>query len=257
MAERVSDPPRVSVVVPFFDSGRHLRACIESLLALDARPGEVELIFVDNGSTDDSAAIAADFRGITVLHEATAGAYAARNTGIRVARAPIIAFTDADCTVDRDWVRAIIAGMTDPEVGALLGHCRYPDNASLPLRLLGAYENAKIVVVAGRCPPANRFAYCNNMAVRASIFDEIGPFREWRRAADSELVHRMGIKRPELGLVYDPAVRITHLEFTRARDRARRLRLYTETNAQIDGFRELKVSQRLAILWFWLRGGGL
>lgn len=257
MAERVSDPPRVSVVVPFFDSGRHLRACIESLLALDARPGEVELIFVDNGSTDDSAAIAADFCGITVLHEATAGAYAARNTGIRVTRAPIIAFTDADCTVDRDWARAILASMDDQGTGAVIGHCRYPDDATLPLKLLGAWENAKAAHVTRRCPPANRFAYCNNMAVRASLFYEIGPFREWRRAADSELVHRMGLKRPELGLVYDPTVRITHLEFTRARDRARRLRLYTETNAQIDGFRELKVSQRLAILWLWLRVGGL
>ena len=256
MAERVSAPPRVSVVVPFFDSGRHLRACIESLLALDARPGEVELIFVDNGSTDDSAAIAADFRGITVLHEATAGAYAARNTGIRVARAPIIAFTDADCTVDRGWVRAIIAGMTDPEVGALLGHCRYPDNASLPLRLLGAWENAKAAHVTRCCPPANRFAFCNNMAVRASIFDEIGPFREWRRAADSELVHRMADERLDLELRYDPTMRITHNEFTRARDRARRLRLYTETNAQIDGFRELGPGQRLAVLWSWLLGAG-
>jgi glycosyltransferase involved in cell wall biosynthesis len=244
------------VVVPFHDSGRHLRSCIESLLALDAEPGEIEIILVDNGSTDDSAAIAADVRGITVLHEATPGAYAARNTGIRVARAPIIGFTDADCRVDRNWGRAIVAGMADPTVGALVGHCRYPDDASVPLKLLGAYENAKTAVVTRRFPPANRFAYCNNMAVRASLFDELGLFREWRRAGDSEFVHRMAQRRPDLLLAYDSDIRVTHLEFNRARDRARRLRLYTSTNSKIVGFRELDIGQRLAVLWFWLSGGG-
>lgn len=256
MAERARREPLVSVVVPFHDSGGHLGACIESLLALDAGPGEVELIVVDNASTDDSAAIAAGFRGITVLHESTPGAYAARNTGIRVARAPIIAFTDADCTVDGDWAQAILASMADTDVGAVIGHCRYPDDATLPLKLLGAWENAKADHVTRRCPRANRFAYCNNMAVRASLFDEIGPFREWRRAADSELVHRMARERPDLEFRYDPTARITHNEFTRARDRARRLRLYTDTNQQIDGFRELGPGQRLAVLWSWLLGTG-
>jgi glycosyltransferase involved in cell wall biosynthesis len=256
MSDRSLGGPRVSVVVPFFDSGRHLRASIEALLDLDAEPGEVEVILVDNGSTDDSAAIAASFRGITVLHEAMPGAYAARNTGIRVARAPIVGFTDADCTVDRNWAQTIFETMDDPAVGALVGHCRYPDGASLPLRLLGSWENAKIAVVTRRFPPANHFAYCNNMAVRASLFDEIGAFREWRRAADSELVHRMARERPDLELVYEPAMRVTHREFTRARDRARRLRLYTETNAQINGFRELGTGQRLAVLWYWFCGVG-
>jgi glycosyltransferase involved in cell wall biosynthesis len=256
MAERDTREPRVSVVVPFFDSGRHLRICIESLLALDAEPGGVELVFVDNASTDDSAAIVADFQGITVLHEPTPGAYAARNTGIRVARGSIIAFTDADCSVDRDWARAIFASMADPATGAVIGHCRYPESAARSLKLIGAWENAKAAHVARRCPPANRFAYCNNMAVRASLFDEIGPFLEWRRAADSEFVHRMAAERPELALRYDPAMRITHHEFTRARDRARRLRLYTDTNTQIDGFRELTALQRLRVLANLLFGAG-
>ena len=48
----------------------------------------------------------------------------------------------------------------------------------------------------------------------------------------------------------------THHEFTRARDRSARLRLYTETNTQIDGFRELTVLQRLGALWHMLLGGG-
>ena len=58
--------------------------------------------------------------------------------------------------------------MLDPTVGILIGHCRYPAGASLALRLLGAYENAKADYVVTRCAPACHFAYANNMAVRSS-----------------------------------------------------------------------------------------
>jgi glycosyltransferase involved in cell wall biosynthesis len=248
--------PLISVVVPFFNSARYLAPCIESLLALEAGPGQVELIFVDNGSSDDSAAIVGRYEGITLLRETTPGAYPARNRGIQVARAPIIAFTDADCTVDENWAQVILDRMSNPVLGILIGHCRFPSAASLPLRLIGAWENAKAQYIAQECPPAHRIAYCNNMAVQAALFAEVGPFRDWRRAGDSEFAHRMARERPDLALAFEPAMRITHHEFVRARDRARRLRLYTDTNTQIEDFRELDTGQRLAVLWHLLHGAG-
>ncbi len=239
--------PAVSVIVPFYQSGRHIRACIESLLHQVNVEGEVEIILVDNGSPDDSAAIAADYQNVTLLREATRGAYAARNTGIRRATAPIIAFTDADCVVDPDWIHAIQEGFRSPSVGVLIGHCRYPVDASLALQLLGAYENAKADYVTSRGAPSQQFAYANNMAVRRSIFDQLGPFKEWARAADSELVHRLASAPLGLHGVYSDAVRVTHVEFVSARARARRLALYSQTNSQISTFEELTVKDRLAI----------
>jgi glycosyltransferase involved in cell wall biosynthesis len=244
----VSDHPRVSVVVPFFDSQRHIAACIESLLGQDDVGGPLEVIFVDNGSTDASPSVVRRYPELTVLEEKTPGAYAARNAGIRRARAPLIAFTDADCVVDRGWLRSICEGMGDPTIAVLLGHCRYPPQASPLLRILGAYENAKAEYVIDRGAAAHRFAYANNMAVRASVFAEIGLFKEWRRAADSELVHRLASRRPDLRMEYRRSMRVTHLEFTRARDRARRLSLYTRTNTQIETFRELGLGERLGVL---------
>lgn len=237
--------PQVSVIVPFFNSGRYLRDCIGALLAQDS--DGVELIFIDNGSTDDSAAIVAEHPTITLLSESREGAYAARNAGIRRARAPILAFTDADCVVDRDWVSVLRTALHDDAVGAVVGHCRYPTNASRPLRLLAAYENAKAAYALERCAPEYRFAYANNMAVRAPLFGALGPFREWARAADSEWVHRLAVRRPDLGFAYCRRMRVTHCEFLRARDRLRRLSLYTRTNRRIDGFRELGWGQRLAV----------
>lgn len=243
----MNDRPCLSVVVPFHNSERTLAVCIEALLSQDG-VGPYEIILIDNRSTDTSAAIVARYRELIALDEPTPGAYAARNTGIRRASAPLIALTDADCVVDRDWLRSIVAGMQNPQTAILLGHCRYPASASLALRLLGAYENAKSEYVLGHCASAHHFAYCNNMAVRASVFAELGLFEEWQRAADSELVHRLAQRRPDWKLTYRYSMRITHLEFLRARDRTRRLGLYTHTNANIATFRELEPVQRLGVL---------
>ncbi len=249
----MADRPCVSVVVPFFNSERHLAACIESLLEQDDVGGPFEVILINNGSTDGSASIAGRYRELTVLEEPTPGAYAARNAGLRRARAPLIAFTDADCVADGDWLRSIRDGMQDPSVAILLGHCRYPAQASLALRLLGAYENAKTEYVVHCCAAAHHFAHANNMAVRASVFAELGLFKEWKRAADSELVHRLAASRPDLRLAYRRSMRVTHMEFLHARQRVRRLSLYTQTNSQIETFRELGVAQRVGLLWHLLR----
>jgi GT2 family glycosyltransferase len=166
----------------------------------------------------------------------------------------LIAFTDADCTVDSDWLRSIEDAMEDPSLGMLVGHFRYPRRASVALRLLGIYENAKTEYVLNRCPSSQHFAYANNMAIRASLFESLGGFKEWERASDTEFVHRVASYRPDLRLAYDRSMRITHLEFVSARARARRLLLYAQTNSKIDTFEELGPSRRIAALTGLLRG---
>lgn len=245
----MTEAPFISVVVPFFDSERHLAPCIDSLLAQRSFGEAYEIILINNASTDGSAAIAHRYRDeLTLLEESAPGAYAARNTGIRAARGPLIALTDADCVVDPDWLRSIFEGMSDPKTAILLGHCQYATTSSPALRLLAAYENAKAEYVTSHCDPTYRFAYANNMAVRASVFAELGPFEEWPRAADTELVHRLTARRPDLEVVYRPSMRVTHLEFSSGMGRARRLRLYRRTNTRIATFRELGLAQHARIV---------
>lgn len=254
--------PAISVVVPFFASEEHLEECLVSLLrAAEALDEPVELIFVDNVSPDGSAALIQHYlerdaevqAEVRLLREETPGAYPARNAALRVAGASVIAFTDADCAVDPGWLASIREGMEDPEVGVLLGDVRYPPNASWALRRLAAYENAKTRYVL-ELPSSYHFAYANNMAVRASVFDEIGYFEEWQRAGDTEWVHRLAAQRPDLRVAFEPTMSVTHLEFRSARRRARRLSLYTTTNSKIPSFRELSTRQRLALLWRMLVG---
>ena len=249
----MSAGPDISVVVPFYDSERHIRSCVESLLDQDGFDGTYELILVDNGSTDSSAAIVAEYPRVTVLAESTPGAYAARNRGIGHASAPLIAFTDADCVVAGDWLAAIREAMIDPRTAIVVGHCRYPARATLTLRLLGAYEAAKAEYVIERASSELHFAYGNNMAVRASVFAELGPFRRWRRAGDTELAHRLAARRPDLRLAYCPSMRVTQREFLSTRARLRRLRLYRTTNARVGDFRELDAWSRLRGMLLMLR----
>ena len=249
----MSARPEISVVVPFHDSTGHLAACIDALLDQDGDTA-YEVILVDNRSSDGSASIARGYDAVRVLEEPRPGAYAARNTGIRAAVAPLIGLTDADCVVAPDWIDSIRRGMGDPDTAVLLGHVRYPSTASLPLRWLGDYEAAKARYVLQDAAPAHRFAYANNMAVRAAVFEEVGEFRDWPRAADTELDHRLAAARPDLRVAYRDGMRVVHAEFLRARDRLRRLSLYTRTNSRIATFRGLGFTQRLVVVGRALRG---
>ncbi|HKN87809.1 MAG TPA: glycosyltransferase [Nitrospiraceae bacterium] len=86
---------RVSVIVPVFNAERFLAKTIESVLSQTY--ADIELIVVDDGSTDGSARILADYQDhICVIRQANAGQSAARNTGARIAKGRYLAFLDSD-----------------------------------------------------------------------------------------------------------------------------------------------------------------
>jgi glycosyltransferase involved in cell wall biosynthesis len=92
--------PKVSVVVPVFNVGKYLGESLESLLRQTLE--EIEIVCVDDGSTDSSAAALADFAArdarVKVLTQANAGAGAARNAGLEAAQGEYVFFCDPD-----DW----------------------------------------------------------------------------------------------------------------------------------------------------------
>jgi glycosyltransferase involved in cell wall biosynthesis len=86
--------PLVSVIIPVYNGQQYLAAAIDSVLEQDYRP--LEIIVVDDGSTDESARIAQSYSEVLYLYQANGGAAAARNTGIAAAHGEIIAFLDHD-----------------------------------------------------------------------------------------------------------------------------------------------------------------
>jgi glycosyltransferase involved in cell wall biosynthesis len=100
--------PGVTVVVAAYNAAATLRACLDSLRALDYPV--VEILVVDDGSTDETAAIA-HAGGARVLVSPRGGPAAARNIGVEQATHDIVAFTDADCVVPGHWLRALVDGL--------------------------------------------------------------------------------------------------------------------------------------------------
>jgi glycosyltransferase involved in cell wall biosynthesis len=111
----------VSIIVPFLDAAATLPACLAGLQAQDDFDGDVEWIFVDNGSTDDSAKILRADTRVRLLLESRPGAYMARNTGAAAATGGILAFIDPDCVPGQSWLRSLFDAMREPGVAVALG----------------------------------------------------------------------------------------------------------------------------------------
>ena len=127
--------PAVSVVIPAYNYGHYLRDAIDSVLCQTF--GALEMIVVDDGSTDNTAEIVRNYKDprVRYVHQANAGLSAARNTGIREARAPLIALLDADDIWLPEMLATVMARYAEspPEVGAVACASLRVDAAGAPI----------------------------------------------------------------------------------------------------------------------------
>src|SRR5262249_29951124 len=129
--------PSLSVVVPVRDGGRDFGRCLQRLR--DSHLADFELIVIDDGSTDDSAAVAARAGAIVVRLASPQGPAAARNRGARDASAPLTCFLDADVAVrSRALDRALARFAADPGLSALFGSY---DDAPMAPGIVSQYRN--------------------------------------------------------------------------------------------------------------------
>lgn len=165
--------PDVSVVIPVRDCAAYIEAAVASALAQTVPPREV--IVVDNGSTDASAALAAAFGApVTVLEQLPAGnAPAARNAGVRHATGAALAFLDADDT----WSPARLERGLEAlgEADLVFGRVEELHSPELTAAQRAALPPAR-GVVPGRV--------ITTLLVARATFDRVGPFDEDLRAAD-------------------------------------------------------------------------
>src|SRR4051812_14055830 len=117
--------PLVSVVVPTSNRADYLEVALASLAAQDLDADAYEVIVIDDGSNDRTPAVIEAAGVRSVRREQPQGPNAARNTGVRVAGADLIAMVDDDVWAPPGWLRAIVDGAErHPEAGALGGPIR-------------------------------------------------------------------------------------------------------------------------------------
>jgi lipopolysaccharide/colanic/teichoic acid biosynthesis glycosyltransferase/GT2 family glycosyltransferase len=112
--------PQVTVVVPAHNAAQTLSLCLAALLKQDYPSSAYEVIVVDDGSTDATAAVARAAGG-RVVTQPHAGPAAARNRGAAEARGDLLLFTDADCEPTSGWISALVAPFADPRVAGAKG----------------------------------------------------------------------------------------------------------------------------------------
>lgn len=211
--------PFVSVVIPTHQRADVLRRCLAALTAQDY-PGRLEIIVVDDGSTDETPQVVGEFvrrNGVRYLRQTNRGPAAARNHGIAAAGGEIIAFTDDDCLVPQDWVRRLVQGYrTHPEIAGVGGRLEPP--AEYREHPIAQYERSEgretygagdVEVIGGfDCPAGGT----NNMSYRRQVLEEVGGFDEdfpYAAGEDADLKWR--ICQRGARLLYLP-VSVIHLQ---------------------------------------------
>ncbi|MCU1382477.1 MAG: wbbL 2, partial [Acidobacteria bacterium] len=117
--------PRVSFVIPVRNDAARLETCLRSILRNDYRSGDVEIIVVDNGSSDGSAEVATQL-GARVIRVDQGRVAELRNRGAALASTEVLAFVDADNEIVAGWVYAALACLQLPGVGAAGALCHAP-----------------------------------------------------------------------------------------------------------------------------------
>jgi hyaluronan synthase len=119
--------PHVAIVMPAFNEEAVIARSLRSLLTLDYPVEKLELVAVNDGSTDETLArireVAAEEPRVRVIDLGhNQGKRAAMAAGMRATAADILAFVDSDSTLEPDALRRLVQGFADPRVGAVCGH---------------------------------------------------------------------------------------------------------------------------------------
>jgi cellulose synthase/poly-beta-1,6-N-acetylglucosamine synthase-like glycosyltransferase/peptidoglycan/xylan/chitin deacetylase (PgdA/CDA1 family) len=132
----------VSVIVPAYNEAANIEATIRSLLASDYP--WVELVVVDDGSTDDTANIVErlNLPGVRLIRRPNGGKPAALNTGIRAARGELLVLVDGDTVFESDAIGHLVQPFADPEVGAVSGNTKVANRGGL----LGRWQHLEYVI---------------------------------------------------------------------------------------------------------------
>jgi glycosyltransferase involved in cell wall biosynthesis len=134
-----AETPRVSAVVTTYNYARFLPDALDSVLAQSYR--NLEIVVIDDGSTDDTADVARRYaeRGVRYVCRPHGGAGRARNAGLEATSAPLVAFLDADDAWLPDRVAAGVAHLTrHPELALAAGHAFACDERLVPTAVVPA-----------------------------------------------------------------------------------------------------------------------
>ena len=203
--------PTVSIIVPCFNEARTVKKTVMSLLGLNYPKDKLSILIVDDGSTDNTYAIAhtfTRFKNVSVVRQKNGGKYTAMNYGIRQSTADIVGCLDADSTVDSEALMRMIPFFNDTKVMAVTpamraivgdqgnGEKKSSDSRSKKPTILQHIQRAEynVGIFTKRV-----YAMIDAIHVtpgpfsifRREVFDKIGYFRHAHNTEDMEIAFRL------------------------------------------------------------------
>jgi len=136
-----------SIIIPTFNGASRIGNCLDSLEKQTAGRN-VEILVVDDGSTDNTANVVRGYSSVRLIPQANAGPASARNRGALEAKGKILLFTDDDCVPMPDWLEAMLGPFKDPEVVGAKGVYR-THQRSLAARFVQIEYEDKYRLMAG------------------------------------------------------------------------------------------------------------
>lgn len=133
--------PDLSVIIPVWNSERQLALCLDALAAQQGALEGVQVIVVDNGSTDETRKVAEGYCFVEVFDEPRPGSYCARNKGLEHAKGSYVCFVDSDCIPQANWIEKIREALVKhPEAGILAGRIELFRTSAEDSETCEAYE---------------------------------------------------------------------------------------------------------------------
>jgi glycosyltransferase involved in cell wall biosynthesis len=183
-------PSAVSVIIPAYNAQATMAEALKAVLAQTAYC-PIQVIVVDDGSTDNTAAIIKRFPSVKYIYQDNQGPASARNRGAAAASGDVFIFTDSDCCPEPKWITKMIAGFSDPSIGAVAGSYSIANPGERLARVIHGeirFRHLRLM------PEFTRAFGSYNVAIHAGFFRQSGGFNsEYRRASgeDNDLSYRL------------------------------------------------------------------
>lgn len=161
----------VSVIIPAKNEAVNISTCLKSVFSVEYPQQNYEVIIVDNGSTDATVEIAESL-GAAVFEKPELKISALRNFGVEMARGDIIAFLDADCTVEKDWLEKAKVYFSSEDTVCFGSPPRIPQQPTWVQKTWFLVREKKEQLME------TPWLESMNMFVRRSVFQNIGGFDE-------------------------------------------------------------------------------